>query len=45
MITALQRDDVEASNLRKRQGFLAVFPLAAAETPLSSQHDSAADTG
>jgi hypothetical protein len=44
MITARQRLDCEASNLRKQPVFLVFSPFAASETLVSQQNDSAADT-
>jgi len=44
MITARQRPDLEAFNQRKRLAFLAILALKKCETPVSSQHDSAANT-
>jgi len=45
MITARQRRDCDALNLRQLRAFLAFFPFAARETPVSPEHDSAANTG
>jgi hypothetical protein len=45
MITTRQRLDCEAFNLRKHPGLLVFCPLAARETLLSAENDSAADTG
>jgi hypothetical protein len=44
MITARQRPDFEAFNLRKRETFLVFFALDKSETPVWSQHDSPANT-
>jgi hypothetical protein len=44
MITARQRPDFEAFNQRKRRAFLAFLALKKCETPVSSQHDAAANT-
>jgi hypothetical protein len=44
MITARQRPDLETFNLRKQQAYLAFLALKENETPVSSQHDSAANT-
>jgi hypothetical protein len=45
MITALQRLDCDALNLRQQRALLAFFTFAARETPVSPEHDSVADTG
>jgi hypothetical protein len=45
MITARQRLDCEAFNLRKQPGLLVFSPFDASETPLRAENDSAADTG
>jgi len=44
MITARQRPDFEAFNLRKQRTFLALFVLKKCETPVCSQNDSAANS-
>jgi len=44
MITARQRPDLEALNLRKQRTFLAFLLLEKCETPVLSQHDSATDS-
>jgi hypothetical protein len=44
MITARQRPDFEALNLRKQRTFLALLLLEKYETPVLSQHDSAANS-
>jgi hypothetical protein len=44
MITARQRPDFEALNQRKQRVFLAFFVIQKCETPVSPQHDSAANT-
>jgi hypothetical protein len=44
MITARQRLDLEAFNQCKHQAFLVFLLLKKSETPVSSQHDSAANT-
>jgi hypothetical protein len=44
MITARQRPDLERFNLRKQLAYLAFLALKKCKTPVSSQHDSAANT-
>jgi hypothetical protein len=44
MITARQRPDLEPFNLRKQQTYLAFLEREKCETPVSSQHDSAANS-
>jgi hypothetical protein len=44
MITARQRPDLEAFNQRKQSAHLAFLAQKKWETPVSSQHDSAANT-
>jgi hypothetical protein len=44
MITARQRPDLEVFNQRKQQPYLAFLAAKKCETPISSQHDSAANT-
>jgi hypothetical protein len=44
MITARQRLDCGALNLRQQRAFLAFFPFAVCETPVWPEHDSAANT-
>jgi hypothetical protein len=44
MITARQQPDLEPFNQRKQLAYLAFLAIKKRETPVSSQHDSPANT-